>query len=135
MIRFSLVDEDKDYFSKEKLVFKIFISNIVDYLKNGYNVIADATHLNPTSREKLFNAIWEKIDLSKVKVVGVVMRAPLNVCKIRNEQRKGTRSYVPTYALTNMFNAFKVPTYKEYNHIFDEIYIVENNKVYFKEKE
>ena len=124
-IRFKLVPEDTEYFSKETEVFNTFIDKISKNLLIGNNVIADATHLNEKSRTKLFNALWENVDLSKIKVVGIVMRTPLKECIRRNNLRKGTRSYVPLNALRRMYYSFREPTYKEYNKIFDEIIAIE----------
>ena len=51
-IRFSMVKEDEEYFSKEKEVYAEFISQIKEALKFEAEVFADATHLNETSRAK-----------------------------------------------------------------------------------
>ena len=45
-IRFSLVGEDEDYFAHEKEVFRKFSGTIAQTLVDGFDVIADATHLN-----------------------------------------------------------------------------------------
>lgn len=123
-IRFNLVSENEEYFARETEVFKEFINKISQNLLIGNSVIADATHLNEKSRAKLFNALWETVDLSKVKVIGIVMRTPLEECIKRNNLRKGARSYVPLSVLRRMNYSFKEPTYKEYNQIFDEIITV-----------
>ena len=122
IIRFLMVDENEAYFSKEKEAFKEFIRQIKKDL-NERDVIADATHLHPRSRAKLFNAL--SIDKNKTKVIAVVMRTPLDECIRRNELRKGTRRYVPVDAVRRMFNSFVEPTYEEYGCIFDEIRYVE----------
>ncbi|MBR3673978.1 MAG: AAA family ATPase [Clostridia bacterium] len=118
-IRFSLVNENEPYFSKEKEVFEDFTYKIDDYLEGNYDVVADATHLNPKSRAKLFNAL--DIDKTKTRIIGIVMRTPLDECLRRNELRKGTRGYVPVDAVRRMFESFEEPTFEEYNNIFDEI--------------
>ena len=68
-IRFSILAEDEPYFSKEDQVYREFIWEIYNSLKNGEDVVADATNLNDKSRSKLFEAI--PLDLSKYKVIAV----------------------------------------------------------------
>ncbi len=119
MIRFLLVDENEPYFLKEKEVFKEFIKEINNGLSLGRNVIADATHINPNSRTKLFKAL--NIDKTKTRVIAVVMRTPLKECIRRNELRKGTRSYVPEDVVRRMYSNLQTPSFDEYKNIFDEI--------------
>lgn len=120
-IRFSLVDEKDKYFAKEKMVYKTFLKRINEGLKNGYNVIADATHLNHFSRLKLFNQLaYNPLD---VETVIVFLDTPLEVCKERNEKRAGTRAYVPFSALYDMYNNIERPYFDEYYKI-DTIYFV-----------
>ena len=121
-IRFSLVNEDEEYFSKEKEVFKEFVRRIDETLKNGKDVFADATHLNKTSRLKLMNAV----DFSLVTNVNIIwIKTPLDECLARNANRAGTRSYVPESAIRRMFYNIEKPDLEER---FDTIYIVEDNK-------
>ena len=58
-VRFSLLKDEDDYFSREDEVFDLFISKIVRgfYEEGVYNIVADATHLSWGSRKKLLNAI------------------------------------------------------------------------------
>ena len=125
-IRFSLISEHEQYFSKEKQVFKTFVNKINQAVNSGYDVIADATHLNQASRSKLFNNL--RIDKSKTKVIGIVMRTPLDECIRRNNLRAGTRACVPEYELFNMYNAFQMPLYNEHYGIFSEIRIIETGE-------
>ena len=118
-IRFSLLKEGEDYFTREKEVYREFIFQIYDALKKNKNVIVDATHLNTKSRNKLFKNIPN--DLSNVEVVAIYMRTPLEICIERNEKRKGTKAYVPIENLRKMFFAIQPPTIEENNHIFDII--------------
>lgn len=73
IIRFNLLDENDDYFDKETLVFKLFIKAIQEGLNNNNNVIADATHLNLGSRQKLLS----NLNLDNVYVKVVYFRVPL----------------------------------------------------------
>lgn len=125
-IRFSLIKDDEAYFSKEREVYKTFVNQINQAINNGYDVIADATHLNQASRSKLFNKLH--IDKSKTRVIGIVMRTPLNECIRRNNLRAGTRACVPEYELFDMYNAFQMPSYNEHYRVFNEIRIIETEE-------
>jgi predicted kinase len=108
-IRFSMVNENEDYFSKEKAVFKEFTKQISEALEEYDIVIADATHITKRSRAKILNALTVKPD--KIKIFWV--DTPLEECIKRNEQRIGTRAYVPNTAIRNMFNSLEPPTKEE----------------------
>lgn len=113
-IRFAMVKEDEPYFSKEKQVYSEFIKQIKEGLKdeNIHTVIADATHLNISSRKKLFNSLGEKI-FEDVIVVCRYFDIGVENCIKFNELRKGTRAYVPEDAIRNMADAFSIPTKEE----------------------
>lgn len=110
-IRFDLVSENEEYFSKEDEVFKIFTDKINEGLRESLDVVVDATHLNPKSRMKLFSNL--KIDKEKTEIIAITMRTPLNVCLERNKNRKGTRSYVPPDVIKRMYASFKIPNTEE----------------------
>lgn len=116
-IRFSFLSDTDNYFAKEKQVYKEFIKQINDNLKEDYNVIADATHLNRKSRNALFHNLH--IDRTKVTVIGVYINTPLEICLERNETRKGGRTFVPPHEIHNMYLRMEPPTY---NESFDYIY-------------
>jgi predicted kinase len=118
-IRFSIVNEDEEYFSKEKKVFSEFINQIKSYLKDGYDVIADATHLNIKSRAKLLRALGDSI--KNVELVAFVLRPPVETSLLQNSYREGTRAYVPPTVVHNMYCAFQMPIEEEG---FDEIVII-----------
>ena len=103
-IRFSLLKEEDEYFSKENEVCQIFYDTITKYLKEGYSVVADATHLNAASRKKLINNI-EGYD----KVFGMYIDTPLQKCLENNEKRQGTKSYVPKSAIRRMASQLSFP--------------------------
>lgn len=125
-IRFDLVSENEEYFSKENEVFTKFVNIINSNLKAGKDVVADATHLNPRSRTKLFSHL--NIDPTKTETIAVVMRTPLEVCLDRNENRKGTRSYVPPQVIKNMYSSFKEPTMKELDTIMNMVYYISSKE-------
>jgi predicted kinase len=128
-IRFSLLSDTDNYFAKEKQVYKEFIKQINDNLQKGYNVIADATHLNRKSRNALFHNLH--IDRTKVTVIGVYINTPLETCLERNETRKGGRTFVPPHEVHNMYLRTEPPTY---NEPFDYIYTFDGKTIKLLER-
>lgn len=128
-IRFSMVAEDEEYFSKEKEVFKEFVNQIEEGLATKEDVIVDATHLNEASRGKLLRAI--KGSLNGVSVRAVVMNVPVTVALERNENRKGTRSYVPRSVVRRMYSQMTEPTFDE---PFEKIYIIGEGPMRIRER-
>lgn len=107
-IRFSLVAEDEDYFSRENQVYDIFISNIQNDIYDGIeNIIADATHLNGRSRKQLL----DRIVLNGYEIVYVYFDIPLEVAIERNDLREG-REKVPNTVIKKMYNSLTIPTGK-----------------------
>lgn len=121
-IRFSIIRENEEYFSKEKEVYREFIRQINVGLSEGHNVIADATHLNEKSRFKLFRNI--RYNPNETKIIGIVVDTPIEECIKRNNNRKGTRAFVPINDLYQMYENFSMPTNNETR--FDSIYRLEN---------
>lgn len=115
-IRFSLIQEDDEYFSKESEVFSTFTKDIelASYC-NDY-VFADATHLNRPSRRKLLSNICISL-FSEIDILWI--KTPLKVSLSRNEKRIGTRAYVPPYQIKKMFYNMTAPTIEEgFAHIY-----------------
>lgn len=112
-LRFMLVKPDEEYFSREKEVFNMLISNIKGDLSTAgvENVVADATHLNEASRGKLLRALGNS--LKDVNLIAVYFDANLDKCLDRNENRVGTRAYVPQSAIRRMFYQKTKPTFDE----------------------
>lgn len=117
-IRYSIIKDDDDYFSHEKEVFRVFISSIVELLKEGYDVVADATHLNEFSRRKLTQAI--DIYTTDYKIIYVVFNVDVETCVARNAQRTG-RANVPEDIVRSMCRNFRRPTKDEDERIIDII--------------
>ena len=109
-VRFSMIKEEDDYFSKEKQVYQEFINRICDYLGDSWieNVIADATHLNEVSRDKLINAIRRKRPNEPLNIIMVYFDIPLEVCKFRNNKRSG-RALVPEHVMDKMYAQLEFP--------------------------
>ena len=114
-VRFSLIKEEDDYFAKEKLVFNEFVKRICEKLDDVCvtNVIADATHLNEISRNKLINAIRRNRHKDKpLYIVMVYFDVPLEVCKFRNNKRSG-RMRVPDEVIDKMYRSLEFPRLRE----------------------
>lgn len=109
-IRFSIVGEDEDYFAREKDVFRKFSGTIAQTLVDGFDVIADATHLNEFSRRKLTQAI--DYYTKDYEVVYVSFNVDVDTCLARNAQREG-RANVPETVIRNMCRDFKKPSFEE----------------------
>ena len=95
-------------------------SRISENLKNGYTTFADATHINCAGRSKLLRNVegYENVNV-------VVIQNPISVTLERNEQRKGTRAYVPRSVIRRMDTQFEFPTHAEG---FKTIYRVVSDK-------
>jgi len=115
-IRLELLKDGEDYFSHEKAVFRRFVGYIYNTLIDGFDVIADATHLNEFSRRKLTQAI--DMHFQDYEIVYVVFNTDVNTCVARNENRKGRR-YVPENVIRNMCRDFQAPTKDEDDRIID----------------
>lgn len=109
-IRFSMVKEDEEYFSHEREVFKKFAGTIAQTLVDGFDVIADATHLNRISRDKLIRAIDQYT--TDYTIEYVVADAPLDLCMKRNASREG-RARVPDVIMYRMAKSFEDITNEE----------------------
>lgn len=128
-VRFELVSEEEYYFSKEKIVFANFIHRINEKIAAGYDVIIDATHLNKRSRAKLLRNL--AFNRTETFLILVLMPFDVNLALARNEQRAGTRSFVPKSSILRMARTIDKPTAAEG---FNEIWHVNNyGNVKFKE--
>lgn len=116
-VRFAMVSEDEEYFSKEKEVFREYIEQIRAALKFNKEVFADATHLNESSRAKVLFALGH--DLKDVEVNVIWVRVPLEVAITQNELRQGTRAYVPKSVIRRMYSQATMPSKEEgFEHIY-----------------
>ena len=119
-IRFSLVAEDEEYFSKEKEVFKKFVEAIKEGLDSDLDVYADATHINEASRTKLLRALG--CSLKGIKVEAIVIKPPFDIIEQQNAQRTG-REFVPLSAIRRMNGQFTMPSCEEG---FNKVWIITN---------
>lgn len=113
-VRFSMVKEEEDYFSKEKQVFDEFVNRLCGNLSDAWvqNVIADATHVNEISRNKLINAIRRKRPNLPLHITMVYFDIPLEVCKFRNAKREG-RARIPDDVMNKMHSSLQFPQLRE----------------------
>ena len=109
-IRYSLLEEDDNYFAHEKEAFRKFSATIAQTLVDGFSVIADATHLNDISRYKLTRAIDQYT--RDYYIVYVIFEVPEDVSLERNNQRKGY-ARVPEQVVKQMYKNFQKPTLSE----------------------
>ena len=121
-IRFSLLKEGDEYFSKEKECWKEFVAQAKASLAENDNTILDATHLNDRSRGRILNQLGES--LKDVSINAIVLDTGADTAIAQNANRTG-RAFVPPIAIREMQADFKVPTLDEG---FDAIYVYRNGK-------
>ena len=112
-IRYLLINDNDEYFSKENEVFNQFVWEIKNILESKTapfsGVIADATHLNWASRRKLLKALGFLDNKFKdVNVIVVYFRPNLITILNRNNNRTG-REKVPEDVVKRMYNSQKTP--------------------------
>lgn len=125
-VRFSLVSEDEDYFSKEDLVFNTWIEKIQKALddENGPDhVYIDATHLTHKSRTKVLRRLT---GLENHWLVAVNFMTSLKLCLYHNNMRSG-RERVPEKVIQNMWYSFRPVVVNNLEH-FNEIINIETNE-------
>jgi len=109
-IRFQLINPDESYFSREKEVFRRFATIIRHTLIDGFDCIADATHLNEFSRRKLTQAI--DMYFKDYEIVYVSFNVSADTCIEHNANREG-RANVPETVIRNMCRDFRTPSIEE----------------------
>lgn len=114
-IRFGMVSENEDYFSKEDQVFDEFIRQIQEAIDNKVEVIfVDATHISWRSRDKVLS----QLDFKDYKLQYIKFDMSEQTCQKRNNKRKG-RARVPESVIRRMYwqsdDEFK--DYGKYPHI------------------
>lgn len=114
-VRFSMVREDEDYFSKENEVFKRWITHINNGISSkAHSVIyVDATHISQASR----NRTLDRLNLKNVDIIPVVFKTNLEKCIENNNKRTG-RERVPEKVIKSMYEIFS----KKEVSLFDEKY-------------
>lgn len=103
-IRFSMISDNDAYFSLENKVFEEFCTQIQAGLDMGFDIIADATHLNWKSRSKLMR----NLNLKNVNINCIYVKTDVNVCIERNRGREG-RARVPEDVIMTMNRSLTDP--------------------------
>lgn len=124
-IRFSMINDNDEYFQKEKDVWKEYVHQIQEEINANNTVIADATHLNKKSRQKLLNVL----DLKDYVVFVLYFDVPLSTCLARNTKRTG-RENVPKNVVTDMYNHMTKPTLEEDDRYYAILSINEEGLIY-----
>lgn len=117
VIRFSLITDTDDYFSKEDEVYDIFIKQIQMAIDHNVDFYIDQTSLNKKARTKLFS----RLEHLPEEVIAIYIKKPLDVILKQNAQRTG-RTLVPKDAVINMYNSIEKP---EKYEGFTEIWTIE----------
>ena len=113
-IRFNMLKDGDNYFSKEKEVYNEFLRRINAEIAAGTDFYVDQTSLNTGSRAKLLNRLEKRPN----KIIVIYMDTSLNRILFQNSLRSG-RALVPEDALMNMFTSIEEPKKEEG---FDEIW-------------
>lgn len=129
-VRFSMLNDNDEYFAKENEVFNTFIHKAEGLLQEPYiyDVYMDATHLNPKARRKTLNAFT---NLNNISINSVYFDVPIETCIERNNQRTG-RALVPVDVIYSMNRTYYIPTFKEDFDIIKRIDKDGNEKVSFR---
>lgn len=117
-IRFSMLKDKDEYFSKEKEVYNEFLRRIKAEIVAGSDFYVDQTSLNTGARAKLLNRLNKK----PTKLIAIYIDRPLERILFQNAQRTG-RAFVPEDVVKNMYNSIEIPTKKEG---FDDIWIIKD---------
>ena len=126
-IRFSIVKPNEDYFSHEDEVLELFWKEINEVLSNNKNAFVDQTSLTPRARKWLLLHV-EGYDHANL----IWIDETLETCLERNEERRGTRAYVPRSVVRRMYNQFIEPSLDEgFYRIYK--YNSKDNKLTYKE--
>ena len=88
--------------SNNKLIFDTLQKDTITFLKEGKDVIYDATNINRKNRKKVLNAVK---DINCIKIAELFM-VPVEICKYRNNQRDRK---VPEEVIERMLRNFELP--------------------------
>lgn len=121
-LRFSMISDESEYFSKEKEVFSKFVEKMNNSLNKNDCTIIDATHISKASREKILRRVKNP---DNVRLLVLYLITPLDVCVRQNDLRTG-REQVPHEVIEKMAKQFEDPTEKEFTGFgFDSVEVWE----------
>ena len=124
-IRFSMLEENDEYFSKEKEVWNEFIKQTKESLEMNVDTILDATHISAASRCKVLFALNFDTDMSDIEINVIYVNVTLETAKYQNSLRKGLKK-VPNSVVEDMFSKTYLPIIEEG---FDNIYIYDRTDI------
>lgn len=108
-IRFSLLNPDDEYFSKEKDVLKEFKKQLQEAIKNPKidSILLDASHLSDKAIKKTLNLLPCDCQTCPEDFwfVNVRLVTPLEICLERNSKREG-RAKVPDNVIQDAYEIF-----------------------------
>ena len=110
-IRYTYLKNNEAYFSHEKEVFDTFVNALAASVLSNKDTIADATHLNESSRAKLLQVLATKLPSSSYNIIFIYFDTSYATCFRRNASRQG-RNHVPDKDFSDMF-AQSFPSYNE----------------------
>lgn len=126
-IRFSLISDEENYFSKENIVFNLYCAKIASALRGSkYNIVyADATHITESSRKKLLS----RLNLGSDVLIHIVDFSHISTetCVNRNNLREG-RSKVPKEVIYRMAKEYTDPSKDSFCKYSTICYIEEEKK-------
>lgn len=121
-LRFSLISNKSEYFSKEKEVFSKFVEKMNNSLNKNDCTIIDATHISKVSRAKILRRVENP---ANVRLLVLYLTTPIDICMQQNDLRTG-RERVPHEVIEKMSEQFETPTEKEFVKFgFDSVEIWE----------
>ena len=121
-LRFSMISNESEYFSKEKEVFNKFVEKMNNSLNKNDCTIIDATHISKASRAKILRRVENP---NNVRLLVLYLTTPLDVCMRQNDLRTG-RERVPHEVIEKMAKQFEDPTEKEFAEFdFDSVEVWE----------
>lgn len=109
-LRFSMISDKNEYFSKEKEVFSKFVEKMNNSLNKNDCTIIDATHISKASRAKILRRVENP---ANVRLLVLYLTTPIDVCMQQNDLRTGMEQ-VPHEVIEKMAKQFEDPTEKEF---------------------
>ena len=123
-IRFSMLQSGDKYFAQEKNVYKKYIEAIYENLnKEGItNVIADATHINSVSRDRLIHTLTNKgVNFENINIIPVVVGNDINTTIANNNSREGIKK-VPEGIIHSFRKKYGDPKFDRQDY-YDIMYV------------
>ena len=111
-IRYTYLKDNEAYFFFFFEVFDTFVNALAASVLSNKDTVADATHLNESSRTKLLQALAAKLPSSSYNIIFIYFDTSYTTCFRRNASRQG-RARVPEKELSSMFAAQSFPSYNE----------------------